>query len=40
MASKLVSLYVAAYRRDEWESYIEELTAADITVSNFTVSSR
>lgn len=36
-ASKLVSLYVAAYRRHEWESYIEELSAADVTVSNFTV---
>ena len=35
-ASKLVSLYVAAFKRDEWEKYIEELTGQDITVSNFT----
>lgn len=37
-ASKLVSLYVASYKRDEWDKYISELTANDVVVSNFTAS--
>lgn len=37
-APKLVSLYVASFKRDEWEKYIEELSGQDITVSNFTAS--
>ncbi|RWS26745.1 transmembrane emp24 domain-containing protein 6-like protein [Leptotrombidium deliense] len=32
-AAKLVSLYVASYKKDEWEKYIDELTAADVTSS-------
>jgi len=39
-ASKLVSLYVASFKRDEWEKYIQELTDAEVTVSNFTNSLR
>lgn len=35
-ASKLVSLYVAAFKRDEWEQYIEELNSHEVTVANFT----
>ncbi|XP_054154298.1 transmembrane emp24 domain-containing protein 6-like [Oppia nitens] len=35
-ASKLVSLYVASFKRDEWEKYIQELTDAEVTVGNFT----
>lgn len=37
-ASKLVSLYVASFKRDEWEKYIQELTDAEVTVANFTSS--
>lgn len=37
-ASKLVSLYVASFKRDEWESYISELSGHDVTVANFTTS--
>ncbi|KAI1297224.1 Transmembrane emp24 domain-containing protein 6 [Halotydeus destructor] len=37
-ASKLVSLYVASFKRDEWEKYIDELNGQDVTVSNFTTS--
>jgi hypothetical protein len=39
-ASKLVSLYVASFKRDEWEKYIQELTDAEVTVGNFTNSLR
>ncbi|XP_023210149.1 transmembrane emp24 domain-containing protein 6-like [Centruroides sculpturatus] len=35
-ASKLVSLYVNSFKRDEWESYIKELEEMDVTVANFT----
>lgn len=35
-AAKLVSMYVAAFKRDEWEKYIEELGTADVQVNNFT----
>lgn len=34
--SKLVSLYVASFKRDEWEKYISELTEADLTTNNAT----
>lgn len=34
--SKLVSLYVASFKRDEWEKYIAELTEADLTTNNAT----
>ena len=37
-ASKMISLYVASFKRDEWESYIGELGGLDVTVSNFTTS--
>jgi len=39
-ASKLVSLYVASFKRDEWEKYIQELTDHEVTVGNFTNSLR
>ncbi|XP_013780345.1 transmembrane emp24 domain-containing protein 6-like [Limulus polyphemus] len=35
-ASKLVSLYVNSFKRDEWETYVKELESLDITVTNFT----
>uniref|UniRef100_A0A1W7RAL6 Transmembrane emp24 domain-containing protein 6 n=1 Tax=Hadrurus spadix TaxID=141984 RepID=A0A1W7RAL6_9SCOR len=35
-ASKLVSLYLNSFKRNEWESYIKELEDLDITVTNFT----
>lgn len=35
-ASKLVSMYVASFKRNEWESYIQELTNADLSVANTT----
>lgn len=31
-----MSLYVASFKRDEWEKYISELTEADITTNNAT----
>jgi len=34
--SKLVSLYVASFKRDEWEKYIQELTDADVSANNAT----
>jgi hypothetical protein len=37
-ASKIISLYVASFKRDEWESYIGELGGMDVTVANFTSS--
>ncbi|RWS08587.1 transmembrane emp24 domain-containing protein 6-like protein [Dinothrombium tinctorium] len=37
-APKLVSFYMASYKREEWEKYIDELTSADVTVANFTSS--
>jgi hypothetical protein len=37
-ASKVVSLYVSSYKRDEWEKYVEELTESDGRMSNVTVS--
>jgi len=37
-ASKLVSMYVAAFKRDEWEKYIDELNGQEVTVGNFTQS--
>lgn len=35
-APKLVSLYVASFKRDEWDKYIDELSGQDIVVANFT----
>ena len=35
-ASKLVSLYVASFKRDEWEAYVGDLSGLDVTVANFT----
>jgi hypothetical protein len=37
-ASKLVSFYLASFKRDEWENYVDELTKQDVTVANFTTS--
>ncbi|XP_013789031.1 transmembrane emp24 domain-containing protein 6-like [Limulus polyphemus] len=34
--SKLVSLYVNSFIRDEWDKYVKELKSLDITVTNFT----
>ncbi|OTF73313.1 transmembrane emp24 domain-containing protein 1-like protein, partial [Euroglyphus maynei] len=34
--SKLVSLYLASLKRDEWEKYIQELSDADVTSNNAT----
>lgn len=36
--SKLVSLYIASFKRDEWEKYVQELSDAEVTVANFTSS--
>lgn len=35
---KLVSLYVASFKRDEWESFIGELSGYEVTVANVTSS--
>lgn len=35
---KIISLYVASFKRDEWESYVGELSGLEVTVSNFTTS--
>lgn len=37
-ASKLVSLYVASFKRDEWENFIGELSGLEVTVGNVTSS--
>ncbi|XP_076306576.1 transmembrane emp24 domain-containing protein 6-like [Tachypleus tridentatus] len=34
--SKLVSLYVNSFVKDEWNKYVKELNSLDITVTNFT----
>ena len=34
--SKLVSLYLASLKRDEWEKYVQELSEADVTSNNAT----
>ncbi|KAJ6219315.1 hypothetical protein RDWZM_005127 [Blomia tropicalis] len=34
--SKLVSLYVASFKRNEWERYIQELSDADMVANNAT----
>lgn len=34
--SKLVSLYLASLKRDEWDKYIKELSDSDVSVSNVT----
>lgn len=36
--SKMVSLYVASFKRDDWERFVGDLTGYDVTVSNFTKS--
>lgn len=35
-AAKLVSLYFNSFKRDKWESYVQELEALGVTVNNFT----
>ena len=34
--SKLVSLYVASFKRDEWDKYIQELSENDVSGQNAT----
>jgi len=36
--SKLVSLYVASFKRDEWETFVGELSGYDVAVTNVTQS--
>ena len=36
--AKLVSLYCASYKRDEWEKLVNDVKDSDGTVSNMTVS--
>ncbi|XP_029830593.2 transmembrane emp24 domain-containing protein 5 isoform X1 [Ixodes scapularis] len=35
-AAKLVSLYFNSFKRDKWESYVQEIEALGVTVNNFT----
>ncbi|XP_070390320.1 transmembrane emp24 domain-containing protein 6 isoform X2 [Dermacentor albipictus] len=35
-AAKLVSLYFNSFKRDKWESYVQELESLGVTVANFT----
>ena len=37
-SDKLVSLYVASFKRDEWESFVGELSGYEVAVTNFTSS--